>query len=78
MKKEILKSIENIFKINLGVKKDEKVIILTDNYNNDLKKISNLIKETGEEYTANIKRVTYKATGCHGADRCWIRSHWHG
>ncbi len=68
MKKEILKSIDNIFKINLGVETDEQVIVLTDNYNKELEKISNLITETGKKYTANIKCVTYKAIGCHGVE----------
>jgi leucyl aminopeptidase (aminopeptidase T) len=62
------KVVNNIFTINLGVKKTEKVLIITDNFNNEIKRISKLFFETGKRFTSKIKHVEYPPTGCHGTE----------
>ncbi len=62
------KAIENIFKVNLGIKKTEKIIIFTDGFNNELKKIGKLLCKTGKEYTDHIKYIEFNPTGCHGTE----------
>jgi len=68
MKDHISEAIDNIFKINLGVKKTERVIVFTDGYNNKLKKITRRIAEAGKKFTENIKYIEYRPTGCHGVE----------
>src|SRR3989304_4947980 len=68
MKDYISEAIDNIFKINLGVKKTERVIVFTDGYNSKLKKITRRISEAGKKFTKNIKYIEYRPTGCHGVE----------
>jgi len=65
---QVNKAIDNIFKINLGVKKKEKVLVFTDGYNNKLKKIAKGIAEAGKKFTENIVYVEYHHTGGHGVE----------
>ena len=68
MKDYINEAIDNIFRINLGVKKTERVIVFTDGYTNKLKKITRRIAEAGKKFTDNIKFIEYHPTGCHGVE----------
>ncbi len=63
-----IKAVENIYKINFGIKKKEKVLVFSDNYDNNTKKIGELVTETGKKFTNNIKYFVYPATGCHGVE----------
>ncbi len=77
MKDQIIESINNIYKINLKVRKNEKIIVLTDNFNKEIKKISKLISKTGENHVKDIKHLVFKATGCHGVEppeSVWIEA----
>ncbi len=60
--------IENIYEINLALKANEKVIILTDNYGPETEKIAKLVAETGKKYTSGIKYLEFRPTGCHGTE----------
>ena len=62
------KVIENIFRINLKVKKGERVLIFTDNERNVLNKIAKNFKRTGEKFTDEIRFETYLSTGSHGIE----------
>jgi aminopeptidase len=77
----ITKAIQSIFKVNLGVKKDEKVLVFTDRispteivHENDycrrerLRDIALLVTEIGKSFTRNIIYYEYIATGSHGAE----------
>src|SRR4030067_2633363 len=68
MNKNIKKTITNIYKTNLNVKKNEKVLVFTDNIDNKLKNITKLIAKQGETYTTKINYVEYAATRNHGAE----------
>lgn len=73
--------IRNIFRINLGVKKHEKVLIFNDTVSNkevvdesDIQRrskltyLSLLASEIGKNLCRSILRYEYPATGCHSAE----------
>ncbi len=62
------KAIENIFEINLEIKKTEQILIITDGFNRNLKKTGKLIYKTGQKYTDHIQYVEFNPTGCHGTE----------
>ena len=62
------KAIENIFIINLKVKKEEKALIFTDNKRNVLNKIAKKFFRTGKKFTDNIRYETYLSTESHGKE----------
>jgi len=68
VKDRIEEAINNIFRINLGVKKTERVIVFTDGYNNKLIKITRRIAKAGEKFTNDIKFIQYYPTGGHGVE----------
>ncbi|MBS1111718.1 MAG: aminopeptidase [Nitrospirae bacterium] len=68
MMDNIGKTIENIFRINLKVKRGEKILIFTDNERNILNKIGKNFKRTGEKFTDDIRYESYLSTGSHGQE----------
>ena len=77
----ITEVLRNIFRINLGVKKTEKVLIFTDTPSpaevldkselerrNALKHIVLLAAETGKGFSKKVKIFEYTSTGSHGAE----------
>jgi len=84
----ITKTIQAIYKINLGIKKDEKVLVFTDRitpsevlHEDDicrrerLRDISLLFAEIGKAFTKKIVYHEYPATGSHGAEppeEAWV------
>ncbi|MBI4683355.1 MAG: aminopeptidase [Nitrospirae bacterium] len=68
MENKTKKAVRNIFKINLGVKKGEKVLVFSDQYNKTTEKTGKLITEEGKRFTSNIKYIKFKPTGCHGIE----------
>lgn len=60
--------VDNIFKTNLGVKKYEKVMVLTDNYNREVRKISKQVADKGKNFSERLAYVEYTPTGCHGME----------
>ena len=76
-----IEPLENIFKINLKVKVDEKVLIFTDVIRDDEKlsekererrkkliEIALKIREIGKSFSKNIVYFQYPATGSHGVE----------
>ncbi len=61
-------SITNIYKINLNVKENERVLVFTDDVDNQLKNIARLIAKEGKAYSEKIYYLEYKATESHGAE----------
>lgn len=77
----LTKAIQSIYKINLGIKRDERVLVLTDRISSSeivpegdlcrrerLRDIALLISEVGRTFTKNIIYHEYEATGSHGAE----------
>ncbi len=63
-----IKTIENIFKINLKVKRTENVLVFTDKHSKAPKKIAKLITESGKTTTKKIGYKEYPPTGNHGVE----------
>lgn len=66
--KTISDTITNIYKTNLNIKKNEKVLVFTDGFDKKLKSITKLIKEEGKTHTTKINYAEHTATGSHGAE----------
>lgn len=64
----IKQSVENIFKINLAVKRNESTLVFTDTYNKKTEKIAEMIAETGNRFTDNIYYKAILPSGCHGTE----------
>lgn len=62
------KSIENIFKINLKVKRGERVLIFTDNERKILNKIAKNFTRTCKKFTDEVRYITCSSTGGHGKE----------
>lgn len=77
MDREIKNTITNIYKINLNVKKHEKVIVFTDNKNKEIKNIAKLIEKEGRRFSKKIVYVEFTSTGNHGVEppeTLWIKA----
>lgn len=77
MKKQTEKAVENIFKINLKIKKGERVLVFTDNHDNKLKKTARLISKVGSSLLNKINYKEYRTTKNHGAEppeTLWIEA----
>ena len=59
-------SIKNIFNINLKIKKSDQILVFTDGFNRELKKIGKMVYQVGKEYSDNITYIEFNPTGCHG------------
>jgi leucyl aminopeptidase (aminopeptidase T) len=62
------KALNNIFKLNLGIHKKERVLVFSDNYDRKIGKIGMSVAESGKKFTENIEYVECKPTGCHGVE----------
>ncbi|MBI5664252.1 MAG: aminopeptidase [Nitrospirae bacterium] len=63
-----IKALENIYKINFGIKRNEKALVFSDNFNSNTRKIGKLVAETGKKFTESITYYVYPTTGCHGVE----------
>jgi leucyl aminopeptidase (aminopeptidase T) len=68
MRNKKRESLHNMYSINLGIKKSEKVLIFSDRYNKQLKNIGKLTAEIGNSFTNQIKYIEFQPTGCHGTE----------
>jgi leucyl aminopeptidase (aminopeptidase T) len=62
------KALNNIFKINLGIQKKEKVLVFSDNYDKKIGNIGMSAAKSGEKFTENIEYTKCKPTGRHGVE----------
>ena len=77
MERKIKNTITNIYKINLNVKKHEKVIVFTDNKDKKLKNIAKLIEKEGRRFSKKTVYVEFPSTGNHGVEppeTLWIKA----
>ncbi len=68
LNKKELKTVKNIFTTNLKVKRNEKVLVFTDNVNKNTQDIAKITAEEGKKNTKNIYYTEYVATNSHGAE----------
>lgn len=68
MENKKINAVKNIYKINFNLKDAERVLVFSDGYNRNIKKIAKLVKKTGEKFTQNITYYEHKPTGCHGVE----------
>ena len=64
----VVSPINDIYRINLKAKKNEKILVFTDDADTKLKEIAKITAEEGKKYTKRIYYLEYKATENHGAE----------
>ena len=62
------KVIQNIFQINLGIRKEERVLIFSDDERKETGDIGKLFAKAGKEFSNDVVYVEYRSTGCHGVE----------
>ena len=62
------KALDNIFTTNLGVKKTENILVFTDGFSREIKKIGRLVAKSGIKFTDRVEYIEYTPTGCHGVE----------
>ncbi len=60
--------IENLFKVNLGIRKKERLIIFTDDERKETEELGDLFTKTGERFAEDITYIKFRSTGCHGVE----------
>ena len=60
--------IENLFKVNLGIRKKERLIIFTDDERKETEEMGDLFTKTGERFAEDITYIKFRSTGCHGVE----------
>lgn len=60
--------IENLFKINIGIGKEEKLLVFTDDERKETGEIGYLFATVGEKFTENVVYFEFRSTGCHGIE----------
>jgi leucyl aminopeptidase (aminopeptidase T) len=79
-KSQIIATIENIYRVNLGVKRSDRVLVFTDGYTRPLRNISRLVADTGAKFTERLQYIEYPPTNCHGIEppeEIWARAFGH-
>ena len=78
MKNSISTALSNIYKINLGIKPSNRVLVFTDAYNKGIQKTAKSVALAGKKFTDNIRYVESTSTGCHGVEppeEVWIEAY---
>ncbi|HAW49368.1 TPA: leucyl aminopeptidase [bacterium] len=60
--------IERIYRVNLGVKKGERVFIISDCYSSEIEDIAQLFLDVGKKLGFDTSLCKYQPTGCHGIE----------
>jgi len=60
--------IENLFRINLGIKKEERLLVFTDDERQETGEIGHLFAKAGERFAKNVAYIEFRSTGCHGIE----------
>ncbi|NOZ68867.1 MAG: peptidase, partial [Deferribacteres bacterium] len=68
MKDQLNSTVDNIFKINLAVRAGERVLVITDEFNEEITETGRLIAERGRRFTPLVSYIRYSPAGCHGAE----------
>ncbi len=69
--------LRNLLKVNLGVFKQDRLLIFTDDEKSYLEDLVNLLEEIGRELTPSVKKVIFSTTGQHGKEppeELWIET----
>jgi aminopeptidase len=78
MTDSISRALNNIYRINLGIKPSERVLVFTDAYNKSLKKTAKRVAMAGEKFTDSMRYVESFSTGCHGVEppeELWVEAY---
>ncbi|HEW81446.1 MAG TPA: aminopeptidase, partial [Nitrospirae bacterium] len=60
--------IKNLFKVNLDIKKEERLLIFTDDERKETCEIGKLFSKTGESFTEDVTYIEFRSTRCHGVE----------
>ena len=61
-------AIINMFRVNLAVRKDEKVIVFSDRYDKGITALEKRISAAGSEFSNTIRSLHFGPMGCHGTE----------
>jgi leucyl aminopeptidase (aminopeptidase T) len=68
MKKTVEKTIKNMLRVNLNIKKTDKVLIFTDNIDKKLRNIAKLVSKKSREISPKTYFTEIPSTGSHGTE----------
>jgi leucyl aminopeptidase (aminopeptidase T) len=60
--------IKNLFKINLGIRKEERLLVFTDDERKETGEIGSLFSKAGERFAKDVMYIKFRSTGCHGVE----------
>lgn len=60
--------IENLFKVNLGIMKSERILVFTDDERKETGEIGNIFAMAGERFAKDVTYIEFRSTGCHGVE----------
>ena len=60
--------IKNLFKVNLGIRKEERLLVFTDNERKETGEIGDLFSKAGEKFAKDVTYIEFSSTGCHGIE----------
>jgi leucyl aminopeptidase (aminopeptidase T) len=60
--------IKNLFKVNLGIRKEERLLVFTDNKRKETGEIGDLFSKAGEKFAKDVTYIEFRSTGCHGIE----------
>ena len=62
------KAIKNIYTKNLGIRKYEKVLVFTDDYDSTLIDFVQIVAATGNEFSDKVHFLVHQTSRCHGIE----------
>lgn len=60
--------IENLFKINFGIRNKERLFVFTDDKKRETGEIGKLFARIGEKFAKDVMYIEFSSTGCHGVE----------
>jgi len=60
--------IENLFKVNLGIRKEERLLVFTDDERKETGEIGLLFAKAGKRFAEDVTYIEFRSTGCHGIE----------
>ena len=69
--------IEDLFNVNLGIRKEERLLVFTDDERKETGEIGSLFAKAGEKFAKEIMYIEFRSTGCHGVEpplRIWEKA----
>lgn len=60
--------IYNLFKVNLSIRKKERLLVFTDDERKETGEIGGLFAKAGERFAEDVTYIEFRSTGCHGVE----------